>query len=393
MKRTPHFIVAAAFGTFLIAGTTLGQHTHDHTRDVFQPPAQPPVAVGNPNPEGPHPRLVFSKTEHDFGRISDEGMVEARFEFKNEGTDVLRFTIPFRATCGCTAGNPRSESNPDVDQVEFQPGESGFIKMSFNAHGKQGDQPQQVTVTSNDPVHPEQVLKVKAFVRQTLAIDPPLVSFGEVMAGQPATQIVKVRGPAPDFSVTYASVTKPRFFRAKVLETREVEMHGEKLMESTIQLTFTGNAPRGSQSAMATARTTSPKHALKDIQISAEVVGDVQVLPPRLNLGGLDPSQPFNRIFRVSSRTGKTFKITKIDQTTSMEPLEINISPVEAGNESAYQVEVKGKATSHSGPLLATLSILTDVPGDERIQVQLSGAVRNPSPPDVPTDHTARETP
>jgi hypothetical protein len=389
MNNARTIVLTAAFSLFCLSGTALGQDAHDHGG---QPPNQPvekiepaPPPTPNPVPEGPHPRLIFSKSDHDFGRITDEGMTETQFRFKNEGTLPLKFTIPFRASCGCTAGNPRSDKNPDVDQVEFAPGESGFIKVSFNAHGKHGDVNQTVYVTSNDPVLPEQQVKIHAFVRQTIAFDPPLISFGEVMAGQPATQIVKVRGPAPDFKVTYATATRPRYLRAKVVETKEVDIAGEKMNESTIQLTFTGTAPRGALAATCTARTTSEKHPLADIQISAEVVGDVQVLPPRLNVGILEPGQPFSKVFRVSSRTGRTFKVVNVEQSTTMEALEVKVTAPEPGNESAYQIEVKGKSPAQASAIMATLTVVTDVPGDERIQVQLNGATRAPAPPPQPT--------
>ena len=372
--------VTAALATFFVAGTAWAQdHAHDHSDHQPAPQAfQPgqPTVTPNPNPVGPAPRLVFQQMDHDFGRITDEGVAEHKFYFKNEGDAPLRFTVPFRATCGCTAGNPRSDKNPNVDQIEFAPGESGFINISFNAHGKHGDVNQDVFVTSNDPRAPETKIHIHAFVRQTIAIEPPLVSFGEVMAGQTSTQIVKVRGPAPDFKVNYATTTRPRYLRAKVVETKEVELHGEKMNETTIELTFTGNAPRGSLSAMTTARTTSEKHPLRDIQVSAEVVGDVQVLPPRLNVGILEQDMPFTKTFRVSSRTGRTFKIEKIDQKTSLSPLEITVTPVQPGDQSAYQVEVKGKAPSQAVPILASLTVVTDVAGDEKIEVQLNGAVR-----------------
>jgi len=184
-------------------------------------------------------------------------MVETRFDFTNEGKSVLHFTTPFRASCGCTAGNPRSEKNPDADQVDFEPGESGFIKVSFNAQGKHGDVNQQVTVVSNDPVSPEQIVKIHAFVRQTVSFDPPLVSFGEVQVGTPATQVVKVTGPAPDFQASYASISKAKYFNVRVVDTKPVEVDGEKMNQSTLELTYNGNAPRGTLSALTLIRTNS----------------------------------------------------------------------------------------------------------------------------------------
>ena len=385
MNTTRTLVLGAALGTFLLAGTALGQHSHDGPAADHQPfnpapAAQPQAPVPNPNPEGPHPRLVFEATEHDFGHILDDGKAEFKFRFRNEGDAPLKFTIPFRVTCGCTAGDPRSDKNPDMVQTEFAPGESGFISVSFSAQGKHGEQKQDIFVTSNDPRQPELKLNIKSYVRQMIQVEPPLVSFGEVMSDQPSTQVVKVRGPL-DFKVTYATTTKPRFIKAKVIETKEVEIHGERLNESTIHLTYMGGAPRGTMSALCTARTTSDKYPLKDISVNAEVVGDIQILPPRINVGILEQEQEFTRIFRVSSRTGRSFKVLNVEQqsTSLQEPLQISVTEAEPGSQSSYQVEVKGKSPANPGQILAALNVVTDVPNDDKIGVQLNGLVRAPA--------------
>jgi hypothetical protein len=387
MKPSMRTVLGTVIGILGLCGTVWGQ-----TADVLpakpQPPTEPQVQPQAPVDPEHAPRLTFETMEHDWGRITDEGEAEAQFRFTNTGKGVLHFTTPFRASCGCTAGNPRSDKNPEFDQVDFAPGESGFIKVAVKLQGKHGDMNQQVTVVSNDPVAPEQILKVHGFVRQIISIDPPLLSFGEVLTGTPSTQVVKITGPAPAFKATYASISKGKYFSVRVADTREIEEGGEKLNQSTLEVTYNGQAPRGDLSALALIRTSHDKYPLKDYQVTAVVVGDVQVLPPRLNVGILDTAIPFTKVFRVSSRTGKPFKITRIDQTSSLSgPLVVTYSPVEPGNETAYQVEVKGVSPATVTPISATLTLLTDAPSDPRIEVQLSGAVRAPLPPQPAVDH------
>jgi hypothetical protein len=304
------------------------------------------------------------------------------FRFQNKGDGVLRFTQEPKASCGCTAGKPRSPKNPDVDQMEFQPGEAGFIRVTYNPAGKHGDANQRVTAYTNDPQQPEQIVKIHAFVRTTIAFDPPLVSFGEVRAGEPAKQIVKVNGPSGDFKVNYASISKGRFFTVKVLDTKPATVEGEEVNQSTLELSYNGNAPRGTMQAITTVRTTLEKHPLADLQVMAEVVGDLQVLPPRVNVGIIDPGAAFTKVFRVSSRSNKPFKITKVDQRSMLaSPLEINVTPAEPGSETAYQVEVKGTSPANTAPISATITLSTDNATDKSIDVMLNGAVRPPTPP------------
>lgn len=382
MNTRPGFALISVFGLFASAGLALGQGVNDVPHPA--PAAQAPAQAGQPATNAPatgRSQLVFETLEHDFGRISDQKSVDFNFKFKNTGDAALKFTAPPHPSCGCTAGNPRSEKSPDKDQMEFAPGEEGYIKVTYNPQGKHGDVNQRVTLNTNDPQQPEQVLKIHAFVKTTVAFDPPLVSFGDVRTRETAKQFVKVNGPAPDFKVTYASCSKGRYIEVKVLDTKTANVEGEEVSQSTLELTFNGTAPRGTMQAVTTIRTNNEQFPLADLQVMAEVVGDLQVLPPRVNVGIIDGGQTFTKVFRVNSRSGKPFHITNVSQKTQLpQQLEINVTPVEPGNETAYQVEVKGQGPATASPISATITLATDNPSDKTIDVMLNGAVRPPQP-------------
>ena len=97
------------------------------------------------------PKIVFEKTEYDFGTIKQNDVVDFTFNFKNEGkTDLMiRRT---KASCGCTAIAPQK----DV----IKPGEESKFDVKFNSRGKKGKQHKTVTVITNDPVNPTTILKL-----------------------------------------------------------------------------------------------------------------------------------------------------------------------------------------------------------------------------------------
>lgn len=382
--KTRATVAAAVLGVLALAGAAAGQDSAVRSdTQAGQPVPMAPAAPAAPAATAGRPQLVFESIEHDFGKISDQNQVSCEFKFTNQGDGVLRFNVPLKASCGCTAGNPRSPKNPDVDQAEFAPGESGFIKVTFNPQGKHGAADQRVTVTSNDPQQPEQILKIHAFVRTTISFDPPLVGFGDVSVGEVRKQIVKVNGPAPDFKIDYASVSKGRYVTVKVLGTQPATIDGEEVSQTTLELTFNGTAPRGTLNAVTTVRTNNENFPLADLQVMAEVVGDLQVLPPRVNVGIIESGQEFSRVFKVTSRSGKPFKILNVGQRTALSPLAINVTPLEPGNETAYQVEVKGTGPTSATPISATLTLNTDNPTDRTVDVMLSGAVRPPVAPTI----------
>jgi len=336
-----------------------------------QPP-QPAAATGKP-------QLVFDEMEHDFGKIKDDAPASWEFKFTNKGDGELRFLNQPKASCGCTV--------PELPKLIYAPGESGIITVKYNPQGKHGDANQRVTCTTNDPQQPEQIVKIHAFVKTTIAFDPPLVSFGEVRnGGDPVKQIVKVNGPAGDFKVSYASVSKGRYISVKVLDTKPAMIDGEEVGQSTLELTYNGNAPRGTLQAITTIRTNLEKYPLADLQVMAEVVGDIQVLPPRVNVGLIEQGSEFKKVFRVSSRSNKAFKITKVDQKSSLpSPLKIDVTPSDPGSETAYNIEVSGTGPTSSVPISATITLTTDDASDKTIEVMLNGAVRPPAPATQPT--------
>ena len=87
------------------------------------------------------PKIQFTKTKHVFGTIKEDGgLAQVTFNFKNTGNKPLKLTN-VRASCGCTT--------PKWSKEPIQPGEEGFIDVSFNTTGKMGIQNKSVTVTGN----------------------------------------------------------------------------------------------------------------------------------------------------------------------------------------------------------------------------------------------------
>ncbi len=340
--------------------------------------AQPPLA----QPEKTSV-LQFESIAHDFGRIMDTKDVEHTFRFTNTGGSTVILGEP-KGSCGCTI--------PKLTKYEYAPGEAGEVKVVFKPAGKAGPKnTQTITVSYHDSAAPNEMqpattLTVNAEVRTAVSVDPkPQVSFGEVVQGQPATQIVTVTGIAPDFEVTYASIARSRLFNVKVLGTEPVEINGEKVRQTKIELALKDTSKRGKMQSIVTFRTNDPQVQLASVQVDAEVVGDIKVLPPRLNIGAVEPKQAFERTIKVMSRGKKPFKIVNIEQSANpplASPLTFDIKPMDEAEGVGYTVMVKGVGPEALGSLNASLKIKTDV--DEPLEVAAVGAVR-PPPPMPPT--------
>jgi hypothetical protein len=77
------------------------------------------------------------------------------FMLSNEGkSDLIIRNI--RSSCGCTAVAPSKNV--------IAPGESAPVKVTFDSRGKRGRQSKSITVITNDPKSPTNVLRVSCNV-------------------------------------------------------------------------------------------------------------------------------------------------------------------------------------------------------------------------------------
>jgi len=74
---------------------------------------------GNPN----SPKIVFSKTMHDFGKLIKNTPAVCEFKFYNKGkTPLVIFNVS--SSCGCTV--------PSWPKTPVMPGDSGVIQVKYN---------------------------------------------------------------------------------------------------------------------------------------------------------------------------------------------------------------------------------------------------------------------
>lgn len=96
------------------------------------------------------PKITFSETNHDFGKVENGVLLTYEYKFKNDGEDTLVIKN-VHASCGCTGATIG-------DKTEFTNGEEGEIKVTFNTSGRSGIQSKTVSVQSNDPENPNVIL-------------------------------------------------------------------------------------------------------------------------------------------------------------------------------------------------------------------------------------------
>jgi Protein of unknown function (DUF1573) len=150
--------VALAIGMFSGAPAMMGQ-------DAPKVEGTPAIA------SSPGPRIAFSETFFDFGKVKNTGVLEHDFIVTNTGTAVLEITA-VQPGCGCTMAGQWDR------QVE--PGKTGKIPIQFNPVSFNGPVSKTVTVTCNEPARPTHVLQLHATIARPYDVQPPYVSFSAV---------------------------------------------------------------------------------------------------------------------------------------------------------------------------------------------------------------------
>ena len=95
------------------------------------------------------PRAGFTESRFDFGKVNQGEKVQHNFEIKNTGKKELLIRKT-KSSCGCTVSQ--------LEKTTVPPGESTFIKVTFNSSGRQGKEDRDITVITNDPFKPVSVI-------------------------------------------------------------------------------------------------------------------------------------------------------------------------------------------------------------------------------------------
>jgi hypothetical protein len=158
-----------------------------------QQPTAPGVSTAESAQTGAAPTISFETTEHDFGEVGPASKNNCEFKFQNTGTGVLKVEKTW-GTCGCTA--------LELAKDEYAPGETGALKVRFDAPTNPGPIVKHIFVTSNDPKNPKVQLAIKATVvlKVTVTPDKLQLSLKQENAGCPELTIASTDGGL--FSIT-----------------------------------------------------------------------------------------------------------------------------------------------------------------------------------------------
>ena len=135
------------------------------------PVAAVPTVTPTPEPTkptGPAPQIKFESTAVDLGDIKPESKNVANYTFSNVGKGTLKI-IDIVKTCGCTPF--------ELAKREYAPGESGTIKVEYQASKAGGAVTKHLYVMSDDPCNPRQEITLKGNIVLQVMVEPQTINL------------------------------------------------------------------------------------------------------------------------------------------------------------------------------------------------------------------------
>ena len=165
-------------------------------------------------------KITFDKIQHDFGKVNEgDGATSYDFTFKNTGSAPL-IIQNVSTTCGCTT--------PEWTKQPIRPGETGFIKVSYDVKGRPGGIDKTITVHSNGssaPINLRIIGEVKPVDRHpteayrypvgTIRLDDMHVAFNRMYSNEKSGLVVTAYNPGHD-AVKISFINLPAHIQADV---------------------------------------------------------------------------------------------------------------------------------------------------------------------------------
>lgn len=128
--------------------------------------------------------LTWEKERIELHPAIGENVIRTGYSFKNTGTEPVS-VIAIKPSCGCVATN--------LEKFEYAPGESGLLKVTFDAEMDKDEPSQERTIkiiTSDAPDQPK-VLQLGVRVHEAVKVSPEGVVWPHGQPGKPKEVVVK----------------------------------------------------------------------------------------------------------------------------------------------------------------------------------------------------------
>jgi len=173
-----------------------------------QPPVQSPEVEQTDVADTPN--IVVTQAVYDFKQIGPGTSNNvARYEFTNTGSKTLNVSN-VQSTCGCSKPTLFKGENkypiPLAKSVAFEPGETGYVEVTFTAPTTKGVVTKHLYILSDDPDTPRAELIIKAEVLVKVQVSPESIELKLDQENGGIPDLVVKSTDGQEFSIASVSI-------------------------------------------------------------------------------------------------------------------------------------------------------------------------------------------
>lgn len=299
-------------------------------------------------------RQMFDSFEHDFGTVARAAKAEYLFVFTNKYLEDVHIA-GVRASCGCTSVR--------VENATVKTYEKGAIVASINSGTFLGRRGATLTVTIDKPYPAEVQLRVAAFIRSDVMVNPSAVQFGTVDMGLPAEQKVQINYMgSSNWEITGIRSSNPHVSG----QLTETSRNGGQVWYE-LKVNLDKNVPAGFLKEHIMLTTNDGQNAEIPVAVEGRVISAITVSPASLFMGVIQPGQQVTKQLVVQGK--KPFKIVSItcDDESFKFTKDDKVSPV-------HLIPVTFIAGKDLGKVVKAIRIETDL-GNEKPELSAYAVV------------------
>jgi len=314
-----------------------------------EPAAEPEKVEAKKQAVETGPRITFEKTVQDFGEVGPRSKKTCEFKFTNTGDSLLKIT-KVEACCGATAR---------LDIMQYEPNESGTIKVQYNASTVAVMVTRQLHVVSNDMTNPRAALTIKAKVVPKTSFEP---------RGGLRFLLKDEKLSCPEITITSLD--------GKTFAIKDVKSTGncitidydpnEQATKFTLQPQINMENLQRRPTGIVSISLTHPEG--ETVRIPFTALSRFQINPPQLIAFNAEPGQPITRKIWVINNYGENFEIESTSSENGIIKV-MNQDPVRNG----YQFMLEIMPPADEGKTRFTDVFLVNIKGGETLKVSCRG--------------------
>jgi Protein of unknown function (DUF1573) len=304
------------------------------------------------------PVIGFDKSHHDFGKITPDRKVSARFKVMNTGNAVLNIS-QVNPSCGCTS--------TVVGKWSVNPGESTEVEATFNPQGMKGVVRKSMQVVSNDPKTPSATLTMEAEVVPEIVASKDAVYFSSIArSASPATQVRYSSGNGEAVQITEAKAPGAPYLRLNLKQDAkdavlDIALEGPKIPKGTF---------RGVE--VVTLRTSNPRVPVLNLNVVWDLKPSLSMTPPSVAWDNATAGQEQRTQVSIKQAENKVFRITGTKITNPLMRVDGLSQKAAAQHDLTIVLGKDAKAGRYS----ETVTLMTDDPEQPELTVRVYALVK-----------------